>query len=240
MKWIRDKSGRFPQRPYYEDHELDLECESVITSFLLEKYGKVVYPLTTNDLTILVEQSTSDLDLYADLSKEGNDVEGMTLFMPTGKPKVYVTQRLSDQVNRENRLRTTLAHEFGHVKLHGFLTATGQPSFFGATSQTLIIKCKRDTIIGATETDWMEWQAGYASGAYLMPITPIREMTQQAFEKANSPSVEMTSSPVGQALIQQVSMTFRVSEDAARVRLIKLGYLTNKRMPNSLLNQASS
>ena len=30
-------------------------------------------------------------------------------------------------------------------------------------------KCKRDNIVGASETDWMEWQAGYVCGAILIP-----------------------------------------------------------------------
>ena len=82
----------------------------------------------------------------------------------------------------------------------------------------------------------MEWQAGYASGAYLMPSTPIRELVQQVFESANAPSVQSTSSPIGRTLIQKVQTLFQVSEDAARIRLIKLGYLTGNQTPISLFS----
>jgi hypothetical protein len=34
--------------------------------------------------------------------------------------------------------------------------------------------CKRETIIDARKTDWMEWQAGYVCGAFLMPISLLR------------------------------------------------------------------
>jgi hypothetical protein len=32
-------------------------------------------------------------------------------------------------------------------------------------------KCKRDKILGASEVDEMEWQAGYVSGSLLMPLS---------------------------------------------------------------------
>jgi Zn-dependent peptidase ImmA (M78 family) len=235
MKWIRDNTGRFSQRPFYEAQELDFECETLVTTFLQSKYGKVSFPLTTEDLTILIEQNTSDLDLYADLKKEGDEVEGMTLFLRKNKPRVLIDQRLSDQPNRENRLRTTLSHELGHVKLHRFLVSDQQLSLFNTDDATLTIVCKRDTILNAREIDWMEWQAGYASGAYLMPAIPVRELVQHEFSLANAPSVQSTSSKVGLTLIHEVQTLFQVSEDAARIRLIKLGYLTNSQTPMSLL-----
>ena len=35
---------------------------------------------------------------------------------------------------------------------------------------------KRDNILDAQQSDWMEWQAGYISGALLMPATPVRRL----------------------------------------------------------------
>lgn len=234
MKWVKDTTGRFSQRPFYEEAELDFECEALVSSFLLEKYDKVSYPLSTDDLTILIEQHTSDLDQYADLTKEGNDVEGMTIFLRDAKPKVLIDLKLSDHPNRENRRRTTLSHELGHVRFHGFLVSAQQFPLFSMGNNALTIVCKRDAILNASKIDWMEWQAGYASGAFLMPITPIRELVQRVFENANAPSVQSTSSVIGQELIHQVQTLFQVSEEAARVRLIKLGFLTSQQTPMSL------
>ena len=36
--------------------------------------------------------------------------------------------------------------------------------------------CKRDSIMNARETDWMEWQAGYVCRALLMPVSPLRKL----------------------------------------------------------------
>jgi Zn-dependent peptidase ImmA (M78 family) len=69
----------------------------------------------------MIEQETSDLDLYADLSVEGEDVEGLTEFYRNKKPSVKIARELSLDLSRYSRLRTTLAHEYGHVKFHAFL-----------------------------------------------------------------------------------------------------------------------
>ena len=121
MKWVPDLTGRFKWRPYYNQEELDIECERLITDFLKDRYGERRLPLSTDDLCVLIERDTSDLDLYADLSTEGEDVEGLTEFFPNRKPAVKIARELSIDSRRHNRLRTTLAHEYGHVKFHSFL-----------------------------------------------------------------------------------------------------------------------
>jgi Zn-dependent peptidase ImmA (M78 family) len=224
MKWIRDNTSRFAQRPYYEQEELDNICEAVIQNFLQLRYGKVCYPIDTDDLTILIEQDTSDLDLYADLSSYGDDIEGVTEFLPDKKPQVLIAKELSEQDWRENRLRTSLTHEYGHVKLHSALWAHGQLSLFSNNNKNPI--CKREQILGANKVDWLEWQAGYASGAFLMPITPLKTLTQEIYRKTNPLTVALVSSSVGRKLIQEVMSQFQVSEEAAKVRLLKLGYVT--------------
>jgi hypothetical protein len=66
MKWVPDRSGRFPERPYYAPDELDTECEQFITEFLRARHGRVEFPITTDDLTVLLESAVVDLDMYAD------------------------------------------------------------------------------------------------------------------------------------------------------------------------------
>jgi Zn-dependent peptidase ImmA (M78 family) len=121
MKWVIDKTGRFGWRPFYESAELDAECEQIVTDFLIQKYGAIRFPLTTDDLSVMLERDTSDLDLFADLSLDGEDVEGTTDFFPHKKPVVKIAQELSLDSARYLRLRTTLAHEYGHVRFHNFL-----------------------------------------------------------------------------------------------------------------------
>lgn len=234
MRWINDTSGRFPQRPFFEREELDYECEKIVTSFVEEKYGTVTYPISTNDLTILVEQYASDLDLYADLSDEGYEVEGVTDFFPASKPRIRIASSLQE-LHMENRLRSTLAHELGHVKFHDALWPHHQLPLFSTEQQDHSPRCKRETIIGTKNVDWMEWQAGYASGALLMPITPLTQTTQFFFERAQTIGPLLADSHLGQHLIRIIKVKFQVSIDAARVRLLQLGYLSEHTPSTSLL-----
>src|SRR5262245_21474331 len=127
MKWVRDKTGRFNQRPYYDEIELDYQCEAIINQFLNDRHGKIEFPITTDDLTVLIETVVEDLDTGADLSQEEGEVEGLTEFRRGKKPVVKISRNLSGDSSRENRLRTTLTHEFTHVKFHGFLFEVETP-----------------------------------------------------------------------------------------------------------------
>jgi hypothetical protein len=171
VMYVRDTTGRFQQRPHYKPEELDRECETIITGFLKNLYGKVEYPILTDDLTKLIERDAKDLDLYADLSHYGPDVEGVTEFQQNQKPSVSISIDLTEDTRRENRLRTTLTHEYGHVRFHAYLWDIEPPSpdLLRRLPNGNKIICKRDTMIDAKQTDWMEWQAGYICGAILMP-----------------------------------------------------------------------
>ncbi len=216
------------KRPHYDQAELDYQCEQRIHKFLTQKYGKIAYPISTADLTILIEQSVDDLDMGADLTAVEGDVEGVTEFCRGQKPVVRISSRLIGNPIMENRLRTTLTHEFSHVEFHTFLFELEQtPSLFtdietDNSLSSLSNKCKRDSIIGATEYDWMEWQAGYGCGAFLMPISDLI-ITAREFRQDNNLQLEVlpVASPEGQLLIESVAKTFQTSKAAARVRLLQ-------------------
>ena len=87
VKMIRDNTGRFAERPFYEARDLDNECERLIRDLLLKRRGTVDYPVATDDLTVLIEMHDADLDPYADLSAYGADVEGVTEFFPDRGPQ---------------------------------------------------------------------------------------------------------------------------------------------------------
>lgn len=227
VKYVRDTSGRFSQRPHYQPKELDRECESIINSFLRDLYGEARFPVTTEDLTKLVERYTDDLDLYADLSRYGPDVEGVTIFAPGAKPQVQVSVALSDNERRENRLRTTLTHEFGHVRFHAYLWEVEPPArdLLRQNPDANKQVCKRDDILNASQYDWMEWQAGYVCGAILMPASRVRRLVADYVDQHDLFGSVGENSLHGRALADQLTTAFQVSGDAARVRLHKLGVL---------------
>jgi hypothetical protein len=224
MKWVKDKTGRFPQRPHYQPDELDAECEQVVTRFLQERHGQVRFPISTDDLTVLLESKVADLDLYADLSEEDGEVEGETEFIVGEKPNVRISQTLSNNPAMINRLRTTLTHEFGHVRFHGFMfeIQAATPSLPFAAKRKLANKCLRGGMIHAGTTDWLEWQAGYTSGSLLMPKSALHREVSAFLQQASVPSGRIgVESQSAQELVVRVAQAFEVSQDAARVRLLQ-------------------
>lgn len=229
MKWVTDRTGRFAQRPHYLPEELDSECERAILAFLNKRYGMAEFPIETDDLTVFIEEQ-ADLDSYADLSGEGEGVEGVTEFVSGRRPVVKIADALNAS-HLENRLRTTLTHEYGHIHFHRFMFEDGQGatgSLFTQTHAAQGNKCHRDSIVGAPERDWMEWQAGYACGAILMPVTALFDAVQRFRAESNLlySNLSLQSEP-GQNLITAVAASFQTSRDAARVRLLKKGILTD-------------
>jgi Zn-dependent peptidase ImmA (M78 family) len=238
VRYIPDKTGRFSQRPYYKPEELDRECENIIATFSKDRHGKLSYPLSTDDLTVLIERDTESLDQFADLSVYGPKVEGLTLFQPRRKPKVSISARLAEDEHRQNRLRTTLAHEYGHVRFHAYLWDIEPPSadLLRRKPTANMQICYRDTMLDAAQADWMEWQAGYACGAFLMPASRLRQLVRPYLEKHGVFGVVGEHDLHGHAVIEMVQGAFEVSIDAARIRLIKLGILGPKGAGPSLFS----
>jgi hypothetical protein len=265
MKWVSDTTGRFEWRPYYDQIELDNACEQIVADFFRTKNSTSQFPISTDDLSVMIEQNTSDLDLYADLSGQGEDVEGLTDFFPNRKPAVKIARELSLESSRRHRLRTTLSHEFGHVKFHSFLWdynharqpvsdlqkkialrqhryaklrqtfshPSGSPAIPNTTGAELLsgsksgscFRCRRAYMFDAPLSDWMEWQAGYVGGAVLMPRTLLGDLFRNSLPAKDNRQWLPNDSEIARELILRTAEEFDVSTDAARVRLLKLGYI---------------
>jgi len=238
MKWVKDKTGRFAQRPHYLPEELDVECETMISAFLLDRHGRVQYPVSTDDLTVLIETQVSDLDLYSDLSAEEGEVEGVTDFFSGKRPKVRIARRLTEDERMANRLRTTLTHELGHLKFHTCMfDAARSGLLFEPASPRLTNKCKRDNMLEASQSDWMEWQAGFACGAFLMPSAAVAQTVREFIDRLGAPIVRMQLSSVeGQSLVTALTERFAVSRDAARVRLLQKRILADSAPSGTLFS----
>jgi hypothetical protein len=114
VKMIPDRTGRFPERPHWEIRELEQMCEETMTSFLRQHFGFERIPVPTEAVTMLIERDAADLDLATNLSDDMHEVFGFTQFERGRKPLVTIARELWEQRHRNNRLRTTLTHEYGH------------------------------------------------------------------------------------------------------------------------------
>jgi hypothetical protein len=219
VRWIPDPTGRFPVRPHYELNELENECEQIITGFLERRYGQIIIPVPTDALRVLIESEAAELNVHADLSQEGEDIHGITEFFPGRKPGVSIARELSTQAWRAHRARTTLTHEYAHVHWHA-------PLFDRYCQASERHKCARGKLLpGKGEKDWMEWQAGYISGALLMLRSRVQLLVDAFRREHQAGTVINTGSVEGQLLIGRLSEVFDVSREAASLRLLQLGHL---------------
>ena len=120
LQYHKDETGRLPEKPHYKHEELDAMAQKIILEASDILGDKVVYPVSTDKLTIVIEKYVDDLDLYANLREEFGDknIEGVTIFFPFKKPIIKISEDLQSVQYKENRLRTTLLHELGHVVIH--------------------------------------------------------------------------------------------------------------------------
>lgn len=80
----------------------------------------------------------------------------------------------------------------------------------------------------------MEWQTGYVAGAILMPVSAVHRIVGDYRSEKGRHGEIAVSSDAARVLVGLLIDAFAVSEEAARVRLIKLGLLTTG-MPTASL-----
>jgi Zn-dependent peptidase ImmA (M78 family) len=207
MKEYRDPLGRPIRRLYLRLDVLDKRCEGVIREFMERRSGGFRLPIPTDELVRLIEERTAKFDHYAQL------------------PRVKISDQLYGAAS-DHLERTTLAHEFGHVWLHAPLWREAGRLKAGTAGP--IWTCNREAIIDAPQRDWMEYQAGWVSGALLMPATELRARAAAVAARVNVQLPFLVSSKAGGQLIYLVAERCDVSQLAARIRLLKLGMLVEK------------
>lgn len=99
--------------------------------------------------------------------------------------------------------------------------------------------CKRQTILNAPKTDWMEWQACHVCGVLLMPISALKRIVGDYQEQHGLFGGAALGSLHAAALIEKVRSGFRVSADAARVRVIKSDFLAGQDRGKSLFGSSA-
>jgi Zn-dependent peptidase ImmA (M78 family) len=72
----------------------------------------------------------------------------------------------------------------------------------------------------------MEWQADHIAGALLMPRSYVLEWAGEiAMREGRNPPLDVESD-LGRAVIERLKRRCQVSEQAARMRLLRLGLLS--------------
>ena len=212
---------RQPRPVYYTLEQLDELCERIIVGFCMERYGQELNPVPTEALLQLLEEHAHDVDQTAELP---DGINGVTEYYWDRKPTVKIDARLTQQHWRETRRRSTVTHECSHAIQHAPLWRALGPENPGDGPIGVSCRCEEsDEEIYDRWDAWMERQARYISGGFLMPKTRVWRLAQRLADTKRWELPIPADSPQSICLAEHVVIAFHVSSVAARVRLKQLG-----------------
>lgn len=180
MKTIKDKTGQFHKRTYYETREVEDMCTQELQA--LELYPDSPQPIPIDRF---IEKKFNVTHSYEDLP---NGILGYTEFSEGVVKQIVVAKSLDEAgtTSADRKISTTLAHEAGHGLLHMALFDANPKasSLFGSSAEHKPeILCREVTglkTINGKKYDgkWWEYQANMAIGALLLP----RKLVHKALE----------------------------------------------------------
>jgi hypothetical protein len=124
--------------------------------------------------------------------------------------------------------RNTIAHECFHWTRHRFYYIEAEKL---DEKKTFAYRCpvilKSDSTQRLwSDEDWMEWQATNIAPRILMPKETIAEAMKLVLRKGESnPFFRQGLIPKNGWIIEQIAGVYKVSKQAAQIRLQELGYL---------------
>ncbi len=238
MKEYRSPTGE--RRLWFDQEEIEWMMEDQLRNAGL--LPSVADPAV--DLEELLEGHLRvKLDLHARLDV---DVLGMTLFRSGNRPLVSINKDLTSSADTEEvpggvlgRWRATLAHEAAHVVLHRVLfdVPPEQGSFFDEKgSEGMMMRClMRDVSFTRGNYDWKEVQANRGMAALLMPSRvfqdSVRDVANAGLINDLVAGIPVADSYGFSGFLLDLSRRWKVSQEAARIRIETLGLLRTSSEP---------
>ena len=227
---LRMQSGPFVERPYYEDSDI----ESIVTDEL-NKVGL----LPTSPAPIRVDRFIEKRYLIVPQYQDVRDgILGFTRFGAKGPEEVVVSRSLSEEGSRvaERRMNSTLAHEAGHMLLHGHLFAlecrAGTRSLLrddlDEKKQTIL--CRPGTVGFLNESasthrydgSWWEFQANKVIGVLLLPRQLVNEALDSLLLPPGSLGIRLLDDTRREEAVHGLADVFDVNPAVARIRVEEL------------------
>lgn len=223
MKTFRTNKGPFSERPHYTPAEIESICSDE-----LRQAG--YFPDQPEPVRIdrFLEKRFRIMIEYADL---GKGVLGYTRFGSKGPSSVVISRALDEEgtVVGNRRIRTTLAHEVGHILLQGHLfSLEGQGSslFPGESEITpMQVLCRTDATTSGPrpgygyEGKWWEYQANRAIGSLLLPRSLVLMVLEPLLSEMGSlgaKSLDSTNRSRAEAVLAEA---FNVNPIVGKLRL---------------------
>lgn len=237
MKIIKDGTGRFSCRVWYDEGEIEgiaerhrQDCSGAINepdspALEVDKFIEIYLPEALSIEVIF--------DPYADLqAAEGPEVLGAIYFKPDCL-KIEIDRRVTEEADRLDqwgRYNSTATHEAGHGILHRlvFQNNPNQQVLFSPEKSNKI-SCLKRTIEGRYSGEWWEYQANQMMANLLMPrrlFLAHFEMERNAYGiRSNGELVK--DEHLFDAVVGYLARTFQTSKQAVRYRLCELNQVPN-------------
>ena len=227
MRTLRTQVGPFPERPYYERWEIEK-----ISIEALSRVG--LLPTGPEPIRIdrLIEKGFGIVPRYKDLP---GGILGYTRFGPDGTEKVVVSRSLSEVGSRasESLVSSTLAHEVGHILLHGHLFARKAQTKSRALFQEEFDVGGREILcregrgpasngskgIPRYDGRWWEYQANQVMGSLLLPRKLFDMALEPLFSERGTFGLRSLPSECRDEAVQYLTEVFNVSPIVAQIRL---------------------
>lgn len=227
MKTFRAQSGPFVERPYYEDQEIE--------SIAVDELRRVgLLPSSPEPIRVerFIEKRFGIVPKYDDLP-EG--LLGFTRFGSKGVEEVVVSRALSEEGNKvaERRMNSTLAHEAGHMLLHGHLFVLERRARSLSLFNDDLDEVKQKILCraGAAGTPaeitsgsrydgrWWEFQANKVIGALLLPRPLVNEALNSVLVSQGRLGTKTLDASRREEAVQLLAGEFDVNPAVARIRV---------------------
>ena len=221
--------------PYLSDHYIDSMCNDMIRRFD-ESVFTSPHPV---NIELFIKKALHLNIRYARLSADSN-ILGVNVFRETDRMPVYSEKsRRAEYVHadegdifieneltllgRSGRLRFTLAHEAGHALWHRMYFIARSNSLrriasIGCGHEDIGVCPERETLGRMSREELIEYQANKTASCLLMP----RDAVNALFKDRPAPETRDDICD----MILLTAGTFRVSDVAARYRLMDLGLIS--------------
>jgi hypothetical protein len=220
MKTFRARSGPFLDQYYYDPEDFELIGADALR-------GAGLLPSSPEPIRVdrFIEKGFDIVPRYENLPA---GLLGFTRFGPQGAKEIVISEQLSEGGGRsaERRITSTLAHEAGHILLHGSLftlqlrTGTGSLMEADLDAANKTVLC-RDDSANARRYDgrWWEYQANQMIGALLLPRSLVIQATDPLITFRGQLGIGILESDRREEAVQSLAETFDVNPMVARIRV---------------------
>ena len=221
METFRARSGPFLDQYYYRPDDF----ESIAADALR---GVGLLPSAPEPIRVdrFIEKAFDIVPRYETLPA---GLLGFTGFGPQGAEEIVVSEELSEGGGRtaERRINSTLAHEAGHVLLHGRLFTLQLRTVTGSLMEEVDLDAANKTILcrddnaNARRYDgrWWEYQANQMIGTLLLPRPLVMKAIDHLITFRGHLGVGILESDRRDEAEQSLAEAFDVNPVVARIRV---------------------